>query len=214
MFGGSDRIGLGAALAAAFALFWRWHSPRAARLAPDEIDRYLAAVAELPLPAGRAGPFVDSLRAWAADDDGRPVHLLEVMRYFSETADWLGSPAFEGTPEEANAHYEKHVAPLLLKRGAYPLVAGDAQGPNLMQTAPGQDPWSTAQIIRFPSRRAFLDLLADPEYARYEGYKFIALEADLVPLSPRLAIPDARWIVGTALAGVFLAFGRPRASRS
>jgi hypothetical protein len=36
-------------------------------------------------------------------------------------------------------------------------------------------------MVRYPSRRKFLQLLADPAYVSLEPYKLMALEIDLVP---------------------------------
>src|SRR5437667_12657346 len=44
------QIVLGAALIGAFASFWRWHSPPAKKLTPEEIDHYLELISKLPLP--------------------------------------------------------------------------------------------------------------------------------------------------------------------
>ena len=187
-------------------------------LTPDEIDHYLGVAAQLPLPEGEMEPTIERLRAWAEADDGKPFYNLNLIRYFAEN--WPGATEFTGTPEEANAYYEKKVVGLLLKKAGYPAVGGKVLG-HLMKTEadmkaqPGQDdPWSTAQMVRYRSRRAFLQLLADPSYAPYEPYKFMALEIDLVPVSADRAIPDPRWIVGGGLLALFLGMGWRRATRS
>ena len=51
-------------------------------------------------------------------------------------------------------------------------------------------------MVRYPSRRTFLELLSHPSYAPLEPYKFMALEIDLVPVSGDKVIPDMRWLVG------------------
>jgi len=207
------QIALGAALLGAFGAFWRWHSPPAKPLTKEEIDHYLDAASKLPLPDGEIEPLIERIRAWAEADDGKPFFNLNVIRYFPENRTWPGAPEFQGTPEEANAYYEKNVVKLLLKRGSYPMIGGKALGQSLMKTLPDQDPWSTVVMVRYRNRRAFLELLADPAYAPYEPYKFMALEIDLVPVSGEMVIPDARWIVGGGLLTLFMAAGWSRAAR-
>ena len=56
--------------------------------------------------------------------------------------------------------------------------------------------WNKVTIARYPSRRTFLKLLADPSYAPMEPYKFIAMKLDLVPASGATVVPDLRWLVG------------------
>ncbi len=207
------QIALGAALIGAFASFWRWHSPPAKKLTPQEIDHYLELISKLPLPGDEIDRIVGQLRLWAEADDGKPTYMLNMIRYFDELHRFPGAPEFDGTPEEANAYYEKECTPMWLKAASYPMLGGKAQGENLIKTLPDQPPWSTAQMVRYPSRRTFLKLLSDPWYARLEPYKFMALEIDLVPVSGDRQIPDARWIVGGALLALFLAVGWIRAAR-
>jgi len=213
MKGDKSQIALGAAFVGGFAAFWRWHSPKVKPLTKHEIDHYLEIAAKLPLSEGHMDPIIESLRTWAEADDGKPVYMLNMIRYFDENKRWPGAPEFQGTPEEANEYYEKSVTPLWLKHASYPIVGGKAQGQNLIQTLPDQDPWSTAQMVRYPSRRTFLQLLADPSYAPYVSYKFMSLEIDLVPVSGDKVIPDARWIVGGTSLALFLAIGWSRAGR-
>ena len=203
----------GVALAGAFAGFWRWHSPKAKKLTQAEIDHYLGAILKLPLPGDEAATIAGRLRTWAEADDGKPVYMLNMIRYFRELKRFPGAPEFEGTPEEANAYYEKKCMPMWLRNASYPMLGGAAQGQNLIKTQPDQENWSTAQMVRYPSRRTFLRLLSDPSYAPLEPYKFMALEIDLVPVSGDTVIPDARWIVGGTLLALFLAVGWSRAAR-
>ena len=93
------------------------------------------------------------------------------------------------------------------------MMAGTPQGKNLIPVPPALDDWSRVAVVRYPSRRAFLSLLADPAYAPYEPYKFMALEIALVPISGDVVIPDLRWIVGGILTVLFLLVGWIRTAR-
>ena len=160
------------------------------KLTREEIDRYLEAVEEqVPLLPGEMPDFIARLRVWAEADDGKPVYMLELMRFHPHLESFPGAPDFQGTPEQANQYYEKHVAPLLLKHGGYPLVSGMTQGKNLMPIQPALDDWSRLALVRFPGRRSFLSLLADPAYGPVEAYKKMALELVLVPVSGEVVLP-------------------------
>jgi hypothetical protein len=206
------QFAIGAGLLGAFVAFWRWHSPRVKPLTTQEIDRYLETISKLPLPEGHIEPIVDSLRAWAEADDGKPVLMLNMIRFYEENRSWPGAPEFRGTPREANAHYEKSITPLWLRNASYPIAGGDVQGENLIKTLSDQGPWDAAKMVRYPSRRMFLQLLSDPSYGPYEPYKFMSMEIDLVPVKATV-IPDARWIAGGGLLALFLAAGWKRAAR-
>lgn len=207
-----SQIALGATLLGAFGAFWRWHSPSVEPLTEEEIDHYLGIISKFELPEGHIEPIVDSLRAWAEADDGKPVLMLNMIRFYPENRRWPGAPEFQGTPQEANAHYEKSITPLWLKNASYPIAGGDAQGENLIKTQSDQDRWSAAKMVRYPSRRKFLQLLAHPSYGPYEPYKFMSMEIDLVPVKATV-IPDPRWIVGGGLLALYLGMGWKRATR-
>lgn len=207
----TTQVAIGTALAAVFAAFWRWHSPSEQPLTSEETERYLERISKLPLPEGHIEPVVRRLRTWAAADDGKPVLMLNLIRFFDEVQRWPGAPGFDGSPEEANEHYEKSITPLWLRHASYPVAGGDVQGKDLIETRTDQKPWDSAKLVRYPSRRTFLQLLSDPSYAPYEPYKFMSMEIDLLPVEAKL-IPDFRWVVGSGLVAFFLALGWKRAS--
>ncbi len=131
--------------------------------------------------------------------------------------------AFEGTPREANFHYEKSIMRLWLRNASYPVAGGEVQGENLIKILPDQARWDAAKMVRYPSRRRFLQLLSDPSYGPYEPYKFMSMEIDLVPVAndvsvlsgislPLQNVPDFRWAFGAALLGTYLAVGWHRAA--
>jgi hypothetical protein len=210
----TTQIAFGAALLAGFAAFWRWHSPRAKPLTKDEIDRYLEIISKISMPGDENEKFIAKVRPWAEADDGKPVYMLNMIRFYPELRRWPGAPEFAGTPEESNAHYEKSLTSLWLRNASYPMLGGAAQGDNLIKTVPDQAPWSQAKMVRYPSRRTFLRLLSDPSYAPLEPYKFMSMEIDLVAVSGDVQIPDPRWVVGGGLLALYLTLGWKRATRA
>jgi hypothetical protein len=203
---------VGAILLGLFVAFWLWHSPIRGKLTREEIDRSLGEIEKLALPEEEKRGDLARLRAWAEADDGRPVLMLNLMRYYPELRPFPGAPDFQGTPEQANAFYENSIASLWLKNASYPLVSGKPQGKNLLQVSPAVDEWSRVIVCRYPSRRTFLRLLASPAYAPFVPYKFLPVEVALVPVSNDVVIPDLRWIVGGALLFLFLTLGWVRAA--
>src|SRR5262249_61164543 len=103
-----------------------------------------------------------------------------LIPFFRQLHHFPGATDFQGTPEQSNAFYEKSLTFLWLKNASYPIVVGKAQGKDLIQAPPALDDWSRVVVCRYPSRRTFLKLLADPTYAPFEPYKFMAVEGVLV----------------------------------
>jgi hypothetical protein len=202
----------GTILAKLFTAFCVWHSPRQRQLTGDEIDHYMATIEKLPAPAEGIQAFTSRIRPWAEADDGKPVFMLNLLRFHPQLHTFAGAPEFKGTPEEANAYYEKSITPMWLSHAAYPIFAGTPQSKNLINIQPEKE-WGRVVVCRYPSRRAFLKLLSDPSYVSMEPYKFIATEIDLVPVSCSRLIPDLRLIVGGSLLVLFFAGNWLRAAR-
>jgi hypothetical protein len=209
-------IVLAAALLGAYAAFFLWQTPALWRgaLTPAEIDVYAAAMERnLAQPPAEKEAFITRLRAWAAGDDGRPVLLLNLMRYRERLGALPADLAPMSTPLEANAHYEGLVAPLALKRGEYPLVGGAAQAESLTPLDPATNRWDRVVVMRAPSRRAFIEFMSDPAYGPTVPYKTAAAELVLIPLDAELAVPDLRFVLGAALLVIYLSIGWLRAAR-
>jgi uncharacterized protein (DUF1330 family) len=200
---------------ALFAWVWRIEAP-GGRLSAAETDQYLQAIGNQikGLEPAERDDFFARVRDFAANDDGQPVYMLNLMRYFDKVRAGPGiAPDFEGSPAQSNAYYEDHVLPIAIKSGAAPLFAGNVSERNVGGGEAGEDRWSRIIVMRYPSRRAFLTLLSDPRYAEFASYKLSALHLGLVPVRGEMSVPDLRLAVGGALLIVFLSLAWLRALR-
>jgi hypothetical protein len=202
---------LATALVILYVAFWAWHCQGAGKLTPAEIDQYLAIIEKLALPQKGVQAFTARLRPWAEADDGKPVYMFNLMHFFSLVQTFPGAPEFKGTPQQANAHYEKSLIWLWLSHASYPTFIGAPQATNLINMQPERT-WGNMTVVRYPSRRTFLKLISHPAYAPLAPYKLIAVELDLVPVSSGTIVPDLRWLVGGGFAIVFLLVGWFRAA--
>ena len=200
-------VALFVALLVPFLGFFLWQTPSLWRgaLTGAEIERYAAAMQEhiVQSPEEKLA-FIARVREWAASDDGRPVLLLNLMRFREAMGQLPSGVGFEGSPLEANAYYEGRVAPLALKRGEYPLICGAAQAQSLTPLDPASDRWDRIMIMRAPSRRAFIEFMADPAYGPLVPYKVGAADVVLLPVDAQLVVPDLRLVVGGLLLTVYL----------
>jgi len=217
-------IVLALALLAVFAAFWWWQAPGASgKLSRSEVDNYIRKIEpRLPVDPIEKAEILARFRAWGETDDGEPVYMLNAMRYHAQFKKLPGVEGFQGTPAQANAHYEKIVTPIAVRLGAIPIVSGEAAGvrgsdggahTNLLAFEPKVDDWSRVLVMRYPSRRAFFDLVSDPAYLDVMPYKLASLDVALVPVRAELVVPDLRWIVGLILVAAFLVVGWRLAGR-
>ncbi len=218
------QVALGLLLAATFAMAWHWLVPgERDRMTAQQVGVYIERIAAgLPLDPRDKEETLARLRAWGEADDGQPVHMLNLMRYHDALRSQAGLDGKRLTPRESNAHYESRALPLLLRQGGYAQFAGEATGvrdgngrrhSNLMAFGREVDDWDRALVIRYPSRRAFFELLGSPDYAPLLPYKLGALDIVLVPLVPEQPLPDFLWPFGLALLALFCAVGWFRSAR-
>ena len=192
-----------AVLVILYLAFLAWHSQGGGKLTQAEIDQYVAIIEKLPLPENAVQAFIAHLRPWAEADDGKPVYMFNLIHFFPKLQPFPGAPDFKGTPEQANAHYEKSLIWLWLSHASYPTFIGAPHAKNLINMQPERT-WGNMTVVRYPSRRTFLKLISHPTYAPLAPYKFIAVDLDLVPVSSATVVPDLRWLVGGGFIIVFL----------
>ena len=204
---------LAGVLAALFAALCFWQAP-GSKLAAAEVERYMSIIDKtLPLAGEERTRMLARMRAFAESDDGKPFYMLNLMRYYERVRELPGAPAFAGTPREANARYEDSAIPMLVEQGGYPSLAAQTSARDLFGHDAPLDNWSRVLVVRYPSRRAFFDLVTDPRYGPIAPYKLMAQEIVLVPMAAELAIPDVRLLAGGAFVGLFLLIGWWRATR-
>jgi len=197
---------LAAALMVFYVAFWAWYSQGAGKLTQAEIDQYVENIEKLPLPENAVQAFITRLRSWAEADDGKPVYMFNLIHFFPKLQPFPGAPDFKGTPEQANAYYEKKLIWLWLSHASYPTFIGVPQAKNVINMQPERT-WGNMTVVRYPNRRTFLKLISHPIYAPLAPYKFIAVELDLVPVSKGMVVPDLRWVVGAGFVMIFLLVG-------
>lgn len=199
-------------LAAILVAFSIWHTP-GEKMSAEEVEHFMAKLEGLPWEDQEVGQMRTHMRVWAEADDGRPVYMLNLMRYYDKLRPLPGLEGFEGSPQEANDFYEENVMPLLQREGGYPLFMGSMQGTstameestNLITFDPMLDNWDSVLIIRYPSRRAFFNLVTDPVYQKYVPYKNASVLVALVPMNGEIILPLLQWGLAALLLVVFFA---------
>lgn len=93
----------------------------------------------------------------AAPDE--PVVMLNLLR-FQEG----GRPSYE--------QYARDIVPFLEKVGASVVYLGDT---STTLVAPESHEWDAVLLVRYPSRRAFSAMVADPEYQKITALRTRAL---------------------------------------
>lgn len=105
---------------------------------------------------------------FVADDDGTPVVMLYLLRF---------------KPDGGRDRYLEYLGmagPLVARYGAEILYAGDGLPP--LAAEPGQH-WDAVALVQYPTRQAFANMVADPDYQKADPVRLSALvEAVLQPI--------------------------------
>ncbi len=105
--------------------------------------------------------------------EGAPVVMLNLLRFKPDGG------------AERYAEYGDAVAPLLEQVGGRIVWGGSSAEPLL-----GEDRWNLVLLVEYPSRQAFLDMIASPEYRAIGHLRTEALElGELHPMDPGEGLP-------------------------
>ena len=112
----------------------------------------------------------DAVQQMVDQDPDSPVVMLNLLRFRPDGG------------ELSYRAYLKNNAAVWARYGVEPLYAGTGGAPLIAE--PGQD-WDVVAVVRYPSRRAFQDMVRDPEYLTNEHHRTDALiESVLQPTTP------------------------------
>lgn len=119
-------------------------------------------------PSGR------DLKTFLAQDDGEPVVMLNLLRF---------KP---GGRESYNRYAEAVATTFLPKVGGRVIYAGS--GDTALVAEQGQA-WDAVLLVHYPSRQAFSQMVADPEYQQVTHLRTEALEEAV--LQPTTGWPES-----------------------
>jgi hypothetical protein len=187
-----------------YVIFLLWYGGWGRAMSVSEVDSRLEQVQRNAKAAGTScGPdLLLSLREVARDDDGREFVMVNLIRYRAKA---VYPPGWEygDDPHAADARYNRAVVPLLLKRACIPIFLGRSAGRFLAPE--GVEPWDCVILVRYRSRRDFLNLCADLAKDRADIHKWAAVEKTQVfPVRVRLSLTLIRLMVAGTLALVVL----------
>lgn len=115
-------------------------------------------------------PTGQDLKRYLAEDPGGEVVMLNLLRLKA------------GGGRERYAEYARAIVPYLERVGGSMVFLGEAGTPLV---APDGHDWDAVLLVRYPSRAAFSQMVADPEYQAITHLRTEALEAAVLqPMSP------------------------------
>ncbi len=122
------------------------------------------------MSAPTINPTADQLRELATCTDTAPIVMLNLLR-FKDLADGIDAGG-ELTGREAYQRYAEAVGPHLARAGGSVMFMADDSETVI---GPQDERWDMVLLVRYPSRQAFLAMIADPEYQTAHEHRAAAL---------------------------------------
>ncbi|MDB5479356.1 MAG: hypothetical protein JWO83_409 [Caulobacteraceae bacterium] len=104
--------------------------------------------------------------------DTGPVVMVNLLRFKPASADG------DGSGWDAYLRYSKGFAALMKAVGATILWAGKVEGAAFGNVS--ERPWEFVVLVRYPSRRAFLEVLTSAEYAKANRHRENGVEDHVI----------------------------------
>lgn len=130
--------------------------------------------------------------------DGKPVVMINLLRYRATAEYPHGSGMQKVTGREAYDRYIQLTLPHLVKVGARPIWRANAQA---CFFAPEGERWDEAVLVRYPSRSAFERMITNPDYQAGTIHRTAALEdSRLIPTTAPQQIGRVAWWLMTLVS--------------
>lgn len=131
------------------------------------------------------GPTQDQIAHFVAGDLDEPVVMLNLLR-FADRAD-RGSGSDE-SGQDSYRRYGERVVQMVEAIGGKVVWLGRAHAPLI---GPEAEHWDTIVLVRYPSRRAFIEMTSSGEYKEAASDRTAGLvDSRLVPMTELLSDPS------------------------
>ena len=188
-----------------YGAFTGWYTSCAGPLEPEEVDSYIARMAE----EGAKGERLALWRRFLATDTGDDFAMWNAI-------DLRNAPlSVEGVPpgESAEQMLDRYTEPFLgkaLASASHPVMVGNAASEALdLWGIEGGERWTMGGLVRYRSRRDLVELALATLDSDIHRYKIAAMEKTIAfPLDPWFQLGDPRLVLALVLAVIGLAGSR------
>jgi hypothetical protein len=174
---------------ALYALFWLWYVGFKSKVTAAEVEQTMALFND----GGEwTGQQLANLRKFLLEDDGKDFVMVNLLL--------LNSPAKESRKKLDT--YQKIFLGALLRKAGHPVLVARAAASNIENVASDHDEgWGAAGMVRYRSRRDFMEMLPATVGSDHHSLKLAALERTFAfPASPWFIFGGPKLIVPLVIA--------------
>ena len=182
--------------------FFFWYTDLGGKLDSEEIDLFLEKLQENN--SDLDSDMYESIKNFMENDSGRQFLMVNNVDINENPEDVEGAEPGESA-ESLLGRYMEHMYSQLLKRACHPVFAGKAVWTAMdIIGIEGAENWDQAALMRYKSRRAFMEIATHPDMFGKHQFKIAALEKTIAyPVETQLYLSDLRFILGL----IFLVLG-------
>ena len=120
-------------------------------------------------------PNETQLKEFNEQEEDKPIFMVNLLK-FKKLAQYPDKRETKLTGQEAYAIYGKEVVEHLAKVGGKPIFGGNVERLMLGEV---EDLWDQVAIAMYPSRKAMLEMISDPDYIESAQHRVAGLEGQL-----------------------------------
>ena len=194
-----------------YAGFFLWYTDIGGKLDKEEIEFFLEKFEE-NTSANSADPETynsqkNLIKRFMEEDTGRQFLMVNNIDMDDDPEDVEGAEPGESA-ERLLDRYMEHMYAQLLKRACHPVFAGNAVHPSMdLVGIEGAEIWDQAALMRYKSRRAFMEIVTHPNMGSKHAFKVAAMEKTIAyPVETVIYLSDPRLLLALILIilGLFL----------
>ncbi|NND67197.1 MAG: hypothetical protein HKN19_06385 [Halioglobus sp.] len=188
-------------IALLYALFVSWYTDFGGPLSDEEITSYLT---QMKSRNGAAPELLARIEKFMREDTGRQFFMLNAIDYNENPPDVEGAEPGE-TAEQLLGRYMAYMYPNLFKRASHPIIAGPAAFTAMdLVGIDNAEVWDMGAMMRYRSRRTFMEIVANHEMRGRHEFKVAALTKTIAyPVEAEINLGDPRGLVGLLLLAIY-----------
>ena len=194
-------------LAIIYGSFFLWYTDLGGKLNSDEIENYLIKMQEnretsvfSSQERKESKEKGEMIKRFMKEDSGRQFFMMNNIDMSDSPPNVEGAQPGEDA-DQLMGRYMEHMYLELFKRASHPVFAGNTvlQAVDLVGIENAEE-WDTAALIRYKSRRAFMEIVSNPKMSEKHDFKVAALDKTIAyPVETVLYLSDPRLLLGFIL---------------
>ena len=191
-----------------YCTFFVWYTDLGGKLNSNEIATYLVKMQDNRETVGFSSPAEKEkakkqgaiIEEFMREDSGRQFFVVNNVDMSDNPQDVEGAQPGEDA-DQLMGRYMEHMYAELFKRASHPVFAGNAVSPAIdIVGIENADSWDSAALMRYKSRRAFMEIVSNPKMRGKHEFKIAALNKTIAyPVETVVYLSDPRLLLGFIL---------------